>query len=118
MTLDLSEVNKDVIGVYTATINYEDESKTFRIKVTDTEEPEITLERSVSYSIRSSRVIKYWAYFYISLYPQWNNQSKIKGAVSTDDLREIGCQVELSNTYHLHVRTGDKLIKEMGGIRE
>ena len=42
----------------------------------------------------------------------------IKGAVSTDDLREIGCQVELSNTYHLHVRTGDKLIKEMGGIRE
>ena len=42
----------------------------------------------------------------------------IKGAVSTDDLREIGCQVELSNTYHLYVRTGDKLIKEMGGIRE
>lgn len=42
----------------------------------------------------------------------------IKGAVSTDDLREIGCQVELSNTYHLRVRTGDKLIKEMGGIRE
>lgn len=42
----------------------------------------------------------------------------IKGAVSTDDLREIGCQVELSNTYHLHVRTGDKLIKEMGGIRK
>ena len=42
----------------------------------------------------------------------------IKGAVSTDDLREIGCQVELSNTYHLHVRTGDKLIKDMGGIRE
>lgn len=42
----------------------------------------------------------------------------IKGAISTDDLREIGCQVELSNTYHLHVRTGDKLIKEMGGIRE
>lgn len=42
----------------------------------------------------------------------------IKGAVSTDDLREIGCQVELSNTYHLHVRTGDKLIKEMGGIRD
>ena len=34
----------------------------------------------------------------------------IKGAVSTDDLRTIGTQVELSNTYHLHVRTGDKLI--------
>lgn len=47
--MDLSEVNKDVIGVYTATINYKDESKTFRIKVTDTEEPEITLERSRFY---------------------------------------------------------------------
>ncbi|ADL03230.1 queuine tRNA-ribosyltransferase [[Clostridium] saccharolyticum WM1] len=40
----------------------------------------------------------------------------IKGAVSTDDLREIKTQVELSNTYHLHVRTGDKLIKEFGGL--
>ena len=40
----------------------------------------------------------------------------IKGAVSTDDLRGIGTQVELSNTYHLHVRTGDKLIKELGGL--
>ena len=40
----------------------------------------------------------------------------IKGAVSTDDLRQIGTQVELSNTYHLHVRTGDKLIKEFGGL--
>ena len=38
----------------------------------------------------------------------------IKGAVSTDDLRQIGTQVELSNTYHLHVRTGDKLIREFG----
>lgn len=42
----------------------------------------------------------------------------IKGAVSTYDLKEIGCQVELSNTYHLHVRTGDKLIKEFGGLHE
>ena len=40
----------------------------------------------------------------------------IKGAVSTDDLREIGTQVELSNTYHLHVRTGDALIKQFGGL--
>ena len=40
----------------------------------------------------------------------------IKGAVSTDDLREIGTQIELSNTYHLHVRTGDRLIKEVGGL--
>ena len=42
----------------------------------------------------------------------------IKGAVSTDDLRGIGTQVELSNTYHLHVRTGDKLIKEVGGLHK
>ena len=42
----------------------------------------------------------------------------IKGAVSSMDLKEIGCQVELSNTYHLHVRPGDKLIKELGGIHK
>ena len=42
----------------------------------------------------------------------------IKGAVSTDDLRAIGTQVELSNTYHLHVRTGDKLIKQFGGLHK
>lgn len=42
----------------------------------------------------------------------------IKGAVATTDLKKIGCQVELSNTYHLHVRTGDKLIKEMGGLHK
>ena len=42
----------------------------------------------------------------------------IKGAVSTDDLRTIGTQVELSNTYHLHVRTGDKLIKQVGGLHK
>ena len=40
----------------------------------------------------------------------------IKGAVSTEDLKEIGCQVELSNTYHLHVRPGDKLIHDLGGL--
>ena len=40
----------------------------------------------------------------------------IKGAVSTDDLRTIGTQVELSNTYHLHVRTGDEAIKRLGGL--
>lgn len=40
----------------------------------------------------------------------------IKGAVSTDDLREIKTQVELSNTYHLHVRPGDKIVKQLGGI--
>ena len=42
----------------------------------------------------------------------------IKGAVSSVDLKEIGCQVELSNTYHLHVRTGDKLIRQFGGLRK
>ena len=42
----------------------------------------------------------------------------IKGAVSTEDLKEVGCQVELSNTYHLHVRTGDQTIKELGGLHK
>ena len=42
----------------------------------------------------------------------------IKGAVSTEDLEQIKCQVELSNTYHLHVRTGDKLIREVGGLHK
>ncbi len=40
----------------------------------------------------------------------------IKGAVSTEDLKTIGTQVELSNTYHLHVRTGDALIHQLGGL--
>lgn len=40
----------------------------------------------------------------------------IKGAVSTNDLKEIGCQVELSNTYHLHVRPGDEVVKALGGL--
>jgi queuine tRNA-ribosyltransferase len=42
----------------------------------------------------------------------------IKGAVSSMDLKEIGCQVELSNTYHLHLRPGDEVVKKMGGIHE
>ena len=42
----------------------------------------------------------------------------IKGAVSTDDLKTIGCQVQLSNTYHLHVRPGDELIKSVGGLHK
>ena len=42
----------------------------------------------------------------------------IKGAVSTDDLQKIGTQVELSNTYHLHVRTGDEIIKKLGGLHK
>ncbi len=40
----------------------------------------------------------------------------IKGAVSTEDLERIGTQVQLSNTYHLHVRPGDEVIKELGGL--
>lgn len=42
----------------------------------------------------------------------------IKGAVSTDDLHTIDTQVALSNTYHLHVRTGDKLIHDLGGLHK
>lgn len=42
----------------------------------------------------------------------------IKGAVSTQDLQEIHTQVELSNTYHLHVRPGDKIVKQMGGLHK
>ena len=42
----------------------------------------------------------------------------IKGAVSTEDLEEIGTQVELSNTYHLHVRPGDEVVKKMGGLHK
>ncbi len=42
----------------------------------------------------------------------------IKGAVSTADLQEIGTQVELSNTYHLHVRPGDQVIKKLGGLHK
>ncbi|MGX8715399.1 MAG: tRNA guanosine(34) transglycosylase Tgt [Lachnospiraceae bacterium] len=42
----------------------------------------------------------------------------IKGAVSTEDLERIGTQVELSNTYHLHVRPGDQIIRRMGGLHK
>ena len=42
----------------------------------------------------------------------------IKGAVSSDDLKSIGTQIELSNTYHLHVRTGDETIKKLGGLHK
>ncbi|MBD5465233.1 MAG: tRNA guanosine(34) transglycosylase Tgt [Lachnospiraceae bacterium] len=42
----------------------------------------------------------------------------IKGAVSTEDLKQIGTQVELSNTYHLHVRPGDAVIKKLGGLHK
>lgn len=42
----------------------------------------------------------------------------IKGAVSAFDLKDIGCQVQLCNTYHLHVRPGDQLIKEFGGLHK
>ncbi|MCQ2525429.1 MAG: tRNA guanosine(34) transglycosylase Tgt [Lachnospiraceae bacterium] len=42
----------------------------------------------------------------------------IKGAVSTEDLENIGCQIELSNTYHLHVRPGDELIHDLGGLHK
>ena len=45
-------------------------------------------------------------------------QGAIKGALSAKDLKDIGCQVELSNTYHLHLRPGDGLVKECGGLHK
>ena len=45
-------------------------------------------------------------------------QGAIKGALSAADLKNIGCQIELSNTYHLHVRPGDGLVKDMGGLHK
>ena len=45
-------------------------------------------------------------------------QAAIKGGLSAWDLEQIGCQVELSNTYHLHVRPGDRLIRDMGGLHK
>ena len=42
----------------------------------------------------------------------------IKGGISTQDLIDVGCQVELSNTYHLHIRPGDDLIYKMGGLHK
>lgn len=42
----------------------------------------------------------------------------IKGAVATSDLEQIGTQIELSNTYHLHVRPGDKIVKKLGGLHK
>ena len=45
-------------------------------------------------------------------------QGAIKGALSAKDLKDIGCQVELSNTYHLHLRPGDMLVKECGGLHK
>ena len=45
-------------------------------------------------------------------------QAAIKGGLSAEDLELINCQVELSNTYHLHVRPGDELIKDMGGLHK
>ena len=45
-------------------------------------------------------------------------QGAIKGALSAYDLKEIGCQIELSNTYHLHLRPGDDVVRQMGGLHK
>lgn len=45
-------------------------------------------------------------------------QAAIKGALSAEDLEHIGTQVELSNTYHLHLRPGDETVKAMGGLHK
>jgi len=42
----------------------------------------------------------------------------IKGGISTNDLRTMGCQVELSNTYHLHLRPGDEVVRDLGGLHK
>ena len=42
----------------------------------------------------------------------------IKGGISTNDLKTMGCQVELSNTYHLHLRPGDEVVRDMGGLHK
>ena len=42
----------------------------------------------------------------------------IKGALSAEDLKNIGCQIMLSNTYHLHVKTGDRIIRDCGGLHK
>ena len=45
-------------------------------------------------------------------------QAAIKGGVSALDLKAVGCQIELSNTYHLHLRPGDKVVRQMGGLHK
>ena len=45
-------------------------------------------------------------------------QGAIKGGVSAHDLKEVGCQIELSNTYHLHLRPGDHIVRQMGGLHK
>ena len=45
-------------------------------------------------------------------------QGAIKGAVDAFDLKELGCQIELSNTYHLHLRPGDGVVRDMGGLHK
>ena len=45
-------------------------------------------------------------------------QAAIKGGLSAEDLKRIGCQVELSNTYHLHLRPGDQIVRQLGGLHK
>ena len=52
------------------------------------------------------------------LFYECGNDRRNQGAVSTMDLQQIGTQVELSNTYHLHVRPGDKIVKQLGGLHK
>ncbi|MBQ2748685.1 MAG: tRNA guanosine(34) transglycosylase Tgt [Clostridia bacterium] len=52
------------------------------------------------------------------LFMNVGTQAAIKGGLSAEDLEEIGCQVELSNTYHLHVRPGDEVVKACGGLHK
>ena len=45
-------------------------------------------------------------------------QAAIRGALSAADLEKIGTQIELSNTYHLHLRPGDEVVRDMGGLHK
>ena len=59
-----------------------------------------------------------WSSSNSGIYECWYSCKAIKGAVSSMDLKEIGCQVELSNTYHLHLRPSDEVVKKMGGLHK
>lgn len=67
---------------------------------------------------KSSEVVTVHGTIQTPVFMNVGTVAAIKGAVSTMDLQEIGTQVELSNTYHLHVRPGDKVIKQMGGLHK
>lgn len=71
---------------------------------------------TVSGRARRGRLITVHGAIETPVFMNVGTAAAIRGGASTDDLREIGCQVELSNTYHLHIRPGDELIHQLGGL--